>query len=140
MATQTTAAQGSSDTPHGAPPGNTKTIEMTTILDRHLAAFSAGDVDALIEDYTDDSVMITQDATHTGRAAIRVFFSGLLAEHFTPGTYDFTMDVVTFEGDTVYIVWHASCASAEVVLATDTFVLRDGKIATQTFTAKMEPK
>ena len=132
MATQTA--------PDAAPPGKTKAMETTTILDRHLSAFSVGDVDALVEDYTDASVMITQDATHKGREAIRVFFSGLLAEHFTPGTYDFTMDVVTFEGDTAYIVWHASCASAEVILATDTFVLRDGKIATQTFTAKIEPK
>ena len=50
------------------------------------------------------------------------------------------MDVVRVEGDTVYITWHASCESADVVLATDTFVLRGDKIATQTFTAKVDPR
>ena len=113
-------------------------MDTNTLVGRHLAAFSAGNVDELVEDYTDASVLITQDATIKGRDALRDFFSGLLSELFRPGTYEFIMDVERVEGDTVYIVWHASCESADVVLATDTFVLRDGKIATQTFTAKVE--
>lgn len=140
MATNTAPAQASADAPDGTLPGATMKMDAKPFLDRHMAAFSAGDVDALVEDYTDASVMITQDATLRGRDALRDFFSGLLSELFTPGTYDFTMDVVRVEGDTVYIAWHASCESAEVVLGTDTFVLRDGKIATQTFTAKVDPK
>ena len=140
MATNTAPARASADAPDGTLPGATMKMDAKPFLDRHMAAFSAGDVDALVEDYTDASVMITQDATLRGRDALRDFFSGLLSELFTPGTYDFTMDVVRVEGDTVYIAWHASCESAEVVLGTDTFVLRDGKIATQTFTAKVDPK
>lgn len=115
-------------------------MDTTAVIDRHLEAFSGGHVEDLIRDYTETSTLITQDATHRGRDAIRDFFRGLLSEHFTPGTYDFTMDVVRAEGDTVYIAWHASCELVDVVLATDTFVLHDGKIATQTYTAKIEPK
>jgi hypothetical protein len=37
-------------------------------------------------------------------------------------------------------VWYASCASADVVFAADTFLIRDGKIAVQTFAPKIEPK
>jgi hypothetical protein len=37
-------------------------------------------------------------------------------------------------------VWHANCASAEIVFATDTFLIKNGKIAAQTFAAKIEPK
>jgi hypothetical protein len=37
-------------------------------------------------------------------------------------------------------VWHARCASADVVLGTDTYVVRDGKIVTHTFAAKIDPK
>ena len=49
------------------------------------------------------------------------------------------MDVVRVEGDTIYIAWHASCESADVVLATDTFVLwRQDRHAT--FTAKVDPR
>lgn len=140
MAMNTGRTRAPANAPDGMSPGATMKIDAKAFLDRHMAAFSAGDVDALVEDYTDASVMITQDATLRGRDALRDFFSGLLSEHFRPGTYDFTMDVVRVEGDTVYIAWHASCESADVVLATDTFVLRGDKIATQTFTAKVDPR
>jgi uncharacterized protein (TIGR02246 family) len=115
-------------------------VDTKAVLDHHLAAFSAGDPDALLEDYTDDSVLILPDATVKGREALHATMTGLCTGLFKPGTYDFTMDVVKVEGDVAYIVWHASCASADVVMATDTFVVRDGKIATQTFAARIEPK
>jgi len=50
------------------------------------------------------------------------------------------MDASHVEGEVAYIVWHANCASAEVALGTDTFVVRDGKITVQTFAAKINPK
>jgi hypothetical protein len=50
------------------------------------------------------------------------------------------MDTMSVEGDVGYIVWHASCADQDIVIGTDTFVVRDGKIATQTYTAKVEPR
>ena len=113
-------------------------MDTKAVLDHHLAAFAAGDADEVLEDYTDASVLITPDATITGREALRAAFEDLFSGLFKPGSYDFTMDVMKVEGDVAYIVWHASCASAEVVLATDTFVVRDGKIATQTFAAKID--
>ena len=41
------------------------------VLDHHLGSFGAGDVDATMEDYTDDSILVLTDATLTGRDAIR---------------------------------------------------------------------
>src|SRR5207253_47945 len=99
-----------------------QTVDTKAVLDHHLAAFSAGDADAMLEDYTDASVLITPDATIKGREALLATFKGFCSGLFAPGTYDFTMDVVKVEGDVAYIVWHASCASAEVVLGTDTLV------------------
>jgi ketosteroid isomerase-like protein len=115
-------------------------VDTKAVLDHHLAAFSAGDVDEVLKDYTDASVLIMADATVTGREALHAVFEGLFSGLFEPGTYDFTLDVMTVEGEVAYIVWHASCGSAEVVLATDTYVVRDGKIATHTFAAKIDPK
>lgn len=114
-------------------------MDTRAVLDHHLTAFSAGDVDEVLEDYTDASVLIMPDATIAGREALHAAFTDFVSGLFKPGTYDFIMDVMKVEGDTAYIVWHASCASAEVVLATDTFVVRDGKIVTQTFAAKIDP-
>ena len=115
---------------------------MTTqaILDHHLAAFAAGDADEILKDYTDESVLITPDGVTRGRGSLRTAFDGFFAGLFAPGTYDFVMDASHVEGEVAHIVWHADCASAEVVLGTDTFVVRDGKITVQTFAAKIVPK
>jgi hypothetical protein len=115
---------------------------MTTaeVVHHHLAAFGAGDVDEMLNDYTEESLLITANGTIAGLGPLREAFTGLLGGLFVPGTYEFTMDAEHVEGDVAHIVWHATCASSDVPLGTDTFVVRDGKIAVQTYTAKVDPK
>lgn len=115
-------------------------MDTEAVVNHHLHAFGAGDVDEILVDYTEDSILMTPDATITGLDGLRAAFAGLFGGIFTPGTYTFTMDTMTVEGDVAYIVWHAGCATQDIVLGTDTFVVRDGKIATQTYTTKVEPK
>src|SRR5262245_38210481 len=110
------------------------------VFEHHLAAFGAGDLDGILSDYADDSVLIGPDGPLKGRQAIRGFFEDVLASLFEPGTYEFTMDTMHVVDDVVYIVWHANCASADIVFAADTFLIRDGKIAVQTFAPKIESK
>mgnify|MGYP001272481106 CR=1 FL=1 len=43
-------------------------------------------------------------------------------------------------GDIGYVLWHSSNVGADVKLGTDTFRIRDGKIAVQTFAALIEEK
>ena len=101
-------------------------------LQNHLRAAKVG-VDALIEDYTEQSVMITQDATYRGLAEIRRFFTALL-ESLPAGFFDGTMRISREEtvGEVGYILWNGEPIVSQ---ATDTFVVRDGKILFQTFTA-----
>jgi ketosteroid isomerase-like protein len=115
-------------------------MDTQAVLNHHLAAFAAGDADEILNDYTDESVLITPDGTIRGRDALRSAFSGFFSGLFAPGTYDFVMDASHVDGEVAQIVWHASCASAEIPLGTDTFVVHDGKIAVQTFAAKIDPK
>jgi ketosteroid isomerase-like protein len=115
-------------------------MDTQAVLNHHLAAFAAGDADEILNDYTDESVLITPDGTIRGRDALRSAFSGFFSGLFAPGTYDFVMDASHVDGEVAHIVWHASCASAEIPLGTDTFVVRDGKIAVQTFAAKIDQK
>jgi ketosteroid isomerase-like protein len=110
------------------------------VLDHHLTALGRGDLDGVLDDYGDDSVLILPDATLVGREAIRGAFEGMLVDLFEPGTYDFQLDVRRVHGEVAYILWHARCRSADLVYATDTFVVRDGKIAIQTYAAKVEPR
>lgn len=110
------------------------------ILDHHLTAFLAGDLDETMADYTDASVFISPNGIARGRDEIRAVFTRLFGGLFAPGTYECTMDMEHVEGEVAYTLWHADCATAQVVLATDTFVIRDGAIVTQTVAIKVEPK
>jgi hypothetical protein len=46
----------------------------------------------------------------------------------------------SIEGDYAYILWAAETADNVYEMATDTFVVRDGKIVAQSFTGKITPK
>lgn len=111
-----------------------------TVLNHHLQAFSAGDVDETLKDYTEDSVLIVPDTTLKGLDSIRAAFSNFFGGLFKPGTYNFTMDRTEVVGEVAYIVWHSVNQGADVKLGTDTFVIRDGKIAVQTFAGRIEEK
>jgi uncharacterized protein (TIGR02246 family) len=110
------------------------------VFQHHARSLGAGDVDEILSDYTDDSVLITPDKVLKGRSAIRAAFEGFVSGVFKPGSYELTMDKLSVEGEIVYAVWHAKCAAVDIVLGTDTFLVRDGKIAVQTFAAKIDPR
>ena len=115
-------------------------MDTHAIMEHQSSAFVAGSADEIIKDFADDAVLITPDVVHRGRAAIHAVYSDLFAGLFKPDTYDFTMNAEHIEGDVAYIAWRASCASAEVPLGTDTFVVQGGKIVAQTMTTKIDPK
>lgn len=72
------------------------------------------------------------DATYRGRAEIRRFFTALFKS--LPAGFFETMKTnrEEFVGDHAYLLWERKPLISQ---ATDTFVVRDGKILFQTFTA-----
>ncbi|MEO5594805.1 MAG: nuclear transport factor 2 family protein [Chitinophagaceae bacterium] len=102
------------------------------VVTRHLNAFLNNDLEAVVADYTEESVLITRDATYTGPGQIRDFFTNLMI-HFPKNKSLFKMDRVARDSDLVYIVWHANTPTVKVPLGTDTFIMRNGKIHKQTF-------
>ena len=106
-------------------PGSTEAV-----VRNHLHAATIG-VDALLEDYTDESVLVTHDAAYRGLAEIRQFFTALFRN--LPAGFFKTMKMnrEEFVGDLAYILWEGKPIISQ---ATDTFVVRDGKILFQTFT------
>ncbi|MFC6989287.1 nuclear transport factor 2 family protein [Haloplanus sp. GCM10025708] len=114
---------------------------MTTedVLDHHLDAFVAQDLDGIMEDYADDSFVVTPMGTFRGLDEIEELFAGLFEEFARPGT-DITLDQQTVEGDWAYIVWHAETQENVYEYCTDTFEIRGGEIRKQTFAGKITPK
>ncbi len=109
------------------------------VLDHHLQAARGGDLNGILEDYTDGSIVITPDGVRRSRNEMSEFFSTLFAEFAKPGM-SFSMDQQVVDGEIAYIRWSAETADNVYELGTDTFLIRDGKIVTQTFATKTTPK
>jgi hypothetical protein len=106
-------------------------ITTESVLQNHLLAAKVG-VDAILQDYSDESVLITHDATYRGLAEIRQFFTALLNE-LPAGFFDeLQMNRQEVAGEVAYILWERR---PWISCATDTFVVRNGKILFQTFAA-----
>lgn len=109
------------------------------VLQHHLECFGGGDLDGIMEDYTNDSVLFTPNGTLKGADAIRPLFEGMFAEFAKPGA-QFAMDVQDVAGEGAFILWHAETADNVYEVGTDTFLVRDGKIVIQSFAGKIVPK
>ncbi len=112
---------------------NSPTSEDTTsaVLDHHLGAFSQG-LDEVLSDYTDKSCLITPDRIFRGTGDIRSFFQVFMDSATEEFWANFELGARVLDGEIAYITW---CSRPAVTLATDTLLVRDGKILTQTFTA-----
>ena len=109
------------------------------VLNHHLSAFGKGDLDDLLSDYTDSSVLLSAQGTFRGLEQLRNFFGALITEFGKPGM-TFDMDFQIADGETALIAWSAETEDNVYAYATDTFIVRDGKIVAQTFAAKIKPK
>jgi hypothetical protein len=109
------------------------------VLDHHLAAILAGDVDEIMADYDDSSVLATQEATLRGLSALREFFVGAVTDLLPPGS-DLEVTTQVVDGEHAYIVWHGDSEKYRLTFGTDTFVVRGGKIVFQSFAGQIEPK
>ncbi len=115
---------------------------MTTtndVLNQHLKSFGENDLDGILADYSPDAVLFIPDRPLRGPDAITPFFQALLAEFAKPGA-SFSMRQQYVEGEYAYILWSAETADNSYEAATDTFVVRNGKIVAQSFAARITPK
>ena len=115
------------------------TASTTDVLTHHRSCIRTGDLSGLMADFESDANLFTSNGVLQGSAAIRQFFAALLQEFGEPG---FSLELLRkeIEGDTAYLVWKAESAENHYDFATDTFVVRNGKIVAQTFAAKVTPK
>jgi ketosteroid isomerase-like protein len=109
------------------------------VLDHHIKCFGESDLKGILSDYAPDAVLFTPDGPLRGADAIGPFFQAMFAEFGKPGAA-FSMKQQSVEGDYAYVLWTAETADNVYELATDTLVVRDGKIVAQSYAAKITPK
>ncbi len=106
------------------------TEETKDIVGKHTKAMARGNMTAVLEDYTEESVVYWEQGAARGLAEIQVF-----VQHFFDSIPDdFWRNARTiraeFDGEIGYTLW---ASTAGVPLGTDTYIIRDGKIMVQTF-------
>jgi ketosteroid isomerase-like protein len=114
--------------------------ETEKVLARHWRDFVAGDLESIMADYAQDAILLSAMGTLKGHAQIRPMFESIFSHLFPKGTSTLKLEKQSVEGELGFIVWSGSAPKYEVPFATDTFWIREGKIATQTFAANMVKK
>jgi uncharacterized protein (TIGR02246 family) len=119
--------------------GGSKIRPPRNVIDNHVKCFIAGDLKGILSDYAPDAVLFTAQGPLKGVDAIKVLFEAMLAEFAKPGA-TFDLKHVSVDGNYAYILWTAETVDNVYEMATDTFVVREGKIAVQSFAGKVVPK
>jgi ketosteroid isomerase-like protein len=116
---------------------DTRPTDTETVVRRHLQAFlEQKGAAAIASDYADDACFLSEASAYRGREAIRGFFEAFIASLPPRAIADFALRSLRVDGDVAHITWSAG---RELPLGTDTFVVRNGRIATQTFAMHAAP-
>jgi ketosteroid isomerase-like protein len=116
--------------------GKNTTEKTLAVLGHHMQALLGGDLEAIVADYAEESILFTPDGPLRGLEGVRAFFAGILETTPPEMMAAFEMVRQDGEGEVAYIVWHAP---GFIPLGTDTFIVRDGKIVVQSFATYAPP-
>ena len=111
---------------------NINEAETQRVLQHHWDAFKANDLEATMADYTDESILVTPDKTFQGLAEIRENFVNAF-KAFPKDSSTLTLNKSLAVRDIGYILWGAATPTFQLVYATDTFIIQNGKIVRQTY-------
>lgn len=110
---------------------NIESAATRTVIHRHLQTFLAGQgAAAIVADYHDDADFYTEDRIYRGPAQIADFFTGFLGALPAEAIENFALTSEQVHGTVGLITWQVA---GQIPLGADTFLVRDGKIVSQTF-------
>lgn len=109
------------------------------VLDHHLEAFGGYNIDEIMKDYTEDSVVIVGKSKIEGLDAIRGLFVNL-TQNVLPKGSQFKLGDVQVVRNIAYITWNAASKTHIFPIGTDTFLIKKGKIKTQTIALQQIPR
>jgi hypothetical protein len=99
------------------------------VWEHHIQAWQDRNVDAIVADYSNDSIVIVNNRIYTGKNEIKKLFQGLFAI-FDHGVN--RIDPPTVKENLVYITWHFTPDHESKTFGTDTFLIKNGIIEFQT--------
>ena len=116
------------------PKSSFESDEETTkaVLEHHWKTFQDNDLEGTMEDYTEESILITPDRIFKGMKEIRGNFETSFAT-FPKQSTTMQLNKSVVQHDVAYIIWEATSPTVKLTYGTDTFIIRDGKIIRQTY-------
>jgi len=102
------------------------------VLQHHWDVFKANDLEETMKDYTEESILVTPDKTYRGLEEIRANFVAAF-KAFPKDSSTLTLNKSLAVKDIGYIIWGAATPTFQLVYATDTFIVQNGKIVRQTY-------
>ena len=108
------------------------------VLDHHWQTFQSNDLDGVMADYSEESVLITPNGTYKGLNEIRENFVNAFAL-FPKDSTTLQLDKSVIQQDVGYIIWQGTAPKIKVTFGTDTFIIQNGKIVRQTFAGVLTP-
>jgi ketosteroid isomerase-like protein len=114
-------------------------VSTKDVLDHHMKCFGEGNLEGILADYSPNVVLFMPTGPLKGIPAIKPVFQAMFSEFGKPGM-TFAIQQLSIEGDYAYILWAGETVDNRYEAATDTFVVREGKIVAQSFGAKITPK
>jgi hypothetical protein len=114
---------------------NTRTPQ--EVFEHHGSTLGGGDLEGILEDYSDDAVLIVQSQVYRGKDGARQVFAQLLAD--VPEA-EWNLSTV-FAEDVLYLEWSAdaNAVGRRVDDGIDTFIFSDGRIRVQTVRYTVQP-
>jgi ketosteroid isomerase-like protein len=111
------------------------TIETATndILTHHLTAFGCNDLDEIMLDYIEQSIILSDKGAIKGLDKIRQFFETMFG--LIPTGSHFEMKQLTVSENAAHIIWASKSATADLPFGTDTFIVEKEKIMVHTVAA-----
>ena len=116
---------------------NAITAPATTesVVRRHLEAFQGREgLAAILADYDRAACVFGPQAVYQGHEEIGRFFAGFMQAIPADAPERFRLHGLQVHGDLAFITWSVG---DDIPLGVDTFVVRDGKIVSQTFAMHM---
>ncbi|MEO8525943.1 MAG: nuclear transport factor 2 family protein [Caldimonas sp.] len=97
----------------------------------HLQAFlEQKGIGAILDDYDEEACFLCEKKAYRGKREIQDFFEQFMAGLPPQAIGRFELRSLHVAGEVAYITWSVG---PELPLGTDTFVVREGKIVSQTF-------
>jgi hypothetical protein len=110
---------------------NTETAVTESVVRSHLQAFLEQEgIAAVLNDYDEDAQFFTEGKVHHGKQEIGAFFTEFIGALPDGGIDRFALTSMHVEGNIAFITWNVG---DDILLGTDTFVVNNGRIVSQTF-------